>query len=70
MKEIDQKINEYKSGDSEKRLNLFLTYRSLRPIFAQIDHEKEVCAISVKWENKEKIENDFESEEELLRQFI
>ena len=37
MESIKNIVDEYKSGDFEKRLNLFLTYRSLRNEFDIIE---------------------------------
>ena len=39
MRDIDSTIEEYRQGDFEKRLNLFLQYRALRPDFAQIEKD-------------------------------
>ena len=37
MNHIDQIIEEYKNSDFEKRLNYFLTFRSLRTEFIEIE---------------------------------
>ena len=40
MRDIDSTIEEYRQGDFEKRLNLFLEYRALRSDFVQIDQDE------------------------------
>ncbi len=40
MNETTQIIAAYKNGDFEKRLNLFLSHRSLRDQFAEIDYSE------------------------------
>jgi hypothetical protein len=37
--EIEQVLGEYRSGDEDRRLCLFLTYRELRDEFSLIDHD-------------------------------
>lgn len=37
MEDIKKTIEEYRKGDLEKRLNLFLSHRSLRKEFGNID---------------------------------
>jgi hypothetical protein len=40
--EFDEALDEYRNGDADKRLSLFLTYRDLRDEFSRIDREKAV----------------------------
>jgi len=37
--EIEQILNDYRNGDDDKRLCLFLTYRELRDEFNRVDQE-------------------------------
>ena len=48
MNQIDQIVEEYKSSDFEKRLNLFLECPSLRTRFLEIDLNSEDDAASAK----------------------
>jgi hypothetical protein len=40
MNNINHIIEEFRSGDSERRLSLYLAYRDLRPLFDQIENEE------------------------------
>ena len=40
MRDIDSIIMAYRTGDFEKRLNLFLEFRALRSDFVQIDQDE------------------------------
>jgi hypothetical protein len=44
--DIDRILKDYRTGDEEKRLNLFLSYRDLRDEFSSIDEETERAAFS------------------------
>ncbi|MFC1863083.1 hypothetical protein ACFL1Z_03935 [Thermodesulfobacteriota bacterium] len=48
MNQTDQIVEEYKSSDFEKRLNLFLECPSLRTKFLEIDQNNEDDAASAK----------------------
>jgi hypothetical protein len=37
--EIEEVLHDYRSGDEDKRLNLFLFYRDLRDEFSRIEQE-------------------------------
>ncbi len=47
MKETESRVRDYQGGDLEKRLYLFLTYRSLRSTFQRIE-TFEKCSILFK----------------------
>ena len=40
--EIEKVLDEYRNGDEDKRLCLFLTYREFREEFSRIDQDKAV----------------------------
>ncbi len=39
--EIEKILDDYRNGDEDKRLSLFLTYRELRDDFTRIDQDTE-----------------------------
>lgn len=45
--EIERILDDYRNGDEDKRLSLFLTYRELRDEFAVIDQDKELYEFSI-----------------------
>ena len=47
--EIEQALNDYRNGDEDKRLCLFLTYREFRDEFSRIDQDKAVVQSPILW---------------------
>ncbi len=51
--DIEKVLNDYRSGDEDKRLSLFLFYRDLRDEFSSIDRDGEGAQVSksrgLKW---------------------
>lgn len=45
--DIERILNDYRNGDEDKRLGLFLTYRHLRDEFSAIDQDKPGYLFSV-----------------------
>lgn len=47
--EIEQALNDYRNGDEDKRLCLFLTYREFRDEFSRIDQDNAVVQSPILW---------------------
>lgn len=47
--ELEQILCDYRNGDDDKRLCLFLTYREFRDEFSRIDQEKSVEGSPILW---------------------
>jgi hypothetical protein len=47
--EIEQVLDDYRNGDEDKRLCLFLTYRDLREELSLIDQEKALDQATIQW---------------------
>jgi hypothetical protein len=47
--EIEQALNDYRNGDADKRMCLFLTYREFRDEFSRIDEDKAVDQSPILW---------------------
>ena len=46
---IETVLDEYRTGDEDKRLCLFLTYREFREEFSRIDQDKAVDHAAILW---------------------
>jgi len=47
--EIEQVLNDYRNGDKDKRLCLFLAYRELRDEFSRIDRDHALDQFPILW---------------------
>jgi hypothetical protein len=47
--EIEEVLDDYRNGDEDKRLSLFLTYRDLRDELSRIDREKAAAPSAIRW---------------------
>lgn len=45
--EIEKILDDYRNGDEDKRLSLFLAYRDLRDDFTRIDQDMELYEFSI-----------------------
>ncbi len=43
--DIDRILRDYRNGDEDRRLSLFLSYRDLRDEFSRIEQEREVIQL-------------------------
>jgi hypothetical protein len=55
---IEQVLDDYRSGDESRRLDLFLAYRELRELFSRIEDESEhddLGIIRFPWNRKHRL---------------
>ncbi len=43
--DIDRVLDDYRNGNEDKRISLFLSYRDLRDAFSRIEQEREVLQL-------------------------